>query len=116
MNLLFPALEDRAPVRTDSSANAGFTRRVMLVRRSFLFGYHHSSWKTKCEKPRAWAEPSEPKAPLCTDAVTLAHRLGAVDHDPVGIMNDPITDSVRNERTCQLVSPTRNIVLGAEDR
>ena len=35
MNLLFSALEDRAPVRTDSSDNAGFTRRVMLVRRSF---------------------------------------------------------------------------------
>ena len=36
MNLLFPALEDRAPVRTDSSANAGFTRRVMLVRGAFF--------------------------------------------------------------------------------
>ena len=44
MNLLFPALEDRAPVRTDSSANAGFTRRVMLVRRSFLFGYVSNSF------------------------------------------------------------------------
>ena len=38
-------------------------------------------WKTQRDKPRVWAEPSEPKAPLLNSAFPLAHGIIALDDD-----------------------------------
>ena len=38
-------------------------------------------WKTQRDKPRVWAEPSEPKAPLLNGTFPLAHRIIALDDD-----------------------------------
>ena len=44
---------------------------------------HHSPWKTQSGKPRVWAAPSEPKAPLLNSALSLAHGIIALNNDLV---------------------------------
>ena len=44
---------------------------------------HHSPWKTQSGKPRVWAEPSEPQAPLLNSALSLAHGIIALNNDLV---------------------------------
>ena len=86
MNLLFSESEDRATVGTAPSADSEFTKESdARARHSFFVGNQAITllWKTQSVKPRVWAEPSEPKAPLRPDAVPLTHRFCAVDHDAV---------------------------------
>ena len=69
---------------TDPSANIRFTKEsdagrvtlfIMLMENTTLL------WKTQRDKPRVWAEPSEPKAPLLNGTFPLAHGMVALDDD-----------------------------------
>ena len=85
--LLFLVLEDRATVGTDPSANIRFTKESdARVRHSFLLCSWENTtllWKTQGVKPRVWAEPSEPKAPLLNGALPFAHGIITSNDDLV---------------------------------
>lgn len=82
--LLFLVLEDRATVGTDLSANIRFTKEIDAGCVTLFIMFMENTtllWKTQRDKPRVWAEPSEPKAPLLNSAFPFAHGIIALNDD-----------------------------------
>lgn len=70
------------------------------------------------EVGRSRAEPGEPKAPYALDlrhALPLSHGFLAIDYDWVRIVNNAVSDGIRQNGITDLILPSRNIELGAED-
>ena len=66
-----------------------------------LSGYH--------EDGRSWLSG-------ILQTLPLAHGFLAANDHGVGIVDDPVADSVCQERIRQFLRPPRNVKLGAEDR
>lgn len=120
MKLLLAVTEDSATLRSDMSAVYGVgvesdATDIAL----FLYCAAPSRitlhGKPQSDKPRARAEPGEPKAPLLVEALTFSHRFLAADENRVCIVHDAVTDGVSQNRISQFVTPAGNVELGTQN-
>ena len=117
IRIAFTHQEGSATLGSDTSAGWGLAERVVPGKgRSFFVAQSIAtlSPENKSDKPREF-EGRALKSNRSDRVLDLSHRLITAQGDGIGIVYDPVTDGISDQRISDLVVPAMDLKLRTED-